>query len=865
MSSFTPRLLSPTAAEPDPGKHVNYSLGMVLGVDDFTQEFAYLSGRDQWLARDLLGYGTVSGLSVGVDVESSGPQVSVTPGVALSPRGRLIRVAPGQCAGLNGWLASHRAELLAFLGSPAENRAALRLFVVLGYRECPTDMIPIPGQPCRSEEEVTAASRLADDFKLELRLTAPDQQEEDALRDFVAWLGQVEITDAEESMISVAEFEEAIRAAAYLDSTPPSSPPDFMYGSPPAALRIHTSLAYEYLRAAFRVWVTELRPRWQTRWAGKGPGCTGSGGSGGGGRREEDVVLLAELQLRLVRTGSGSDWMVEDAEGVTIHQERRPYLMHLRMVQEWLLGERRASPEGATAFSLASHLVPSFLVTPETTYGQTPKPGISLDYARADHTHGTPPPPTLAGDVTGSVEAASVERIRGVEVDPASPSDSQVLTFVAADNTWRAADPPRPSANVKHGTAYGQSPIVGTSNLYARADHSHGTPPPPAPPTLGGDATGPVENTIVARLRGVLVDPALPSDGQVLAYNATLSRWGATTLPAVTPPPKPANSVVSETGFGQAANAGISSAFSRADHTHGTPPAPPPPTLAGDVTGVVGATVVGKLQGVNVNPASPSNGQVLTFDGASGRWSGATPAVPPAPGSNIVSANSFGQPSAVGSSASYARADHTHGTPTLPVPGGDVGGSITGMTVRGLQGRPLLPVTPSDKQVLTFDAAQNGWKPGPPPAQAGDFVQRPPNQPAFFIVAAGIIRGDDPSAPPNDRFNNLRIVKTETGRVLVHFDGYVEPGLNNIQYIVKVLPVAPPFPGTISVNFEKFLSEKEGFSLLVTFIPVPVASYNTLFITNTPAPVDGETIQSLSFMVEVSRYERRNQKLAWVR
>ena len=37
-------------AEPDPAKHVNYNLGMVLGVDDFTQEFAYLSERDQWMA-----------------------------------------------------------------------------------------------------------------------------------------------------------------------------------------------------------------------------------------------------------------------------------------------------------------------------------------------------------------------------------------------------------------------------------------------------------------------------------------------------------------------------------------------------------------------------------------------------------------------------------------------------------------------------------------------------------------------------------------------------------------------------------------------------------------------------------------------
>src|SRR3954465_10653654 len=106
MSDFSTKTPAPTAPPPDPTKRVNYNLGMVLGVDDFTQEFAYLAGRDQWMARDLLGYGTVPGLDVGRGEEGGGPQVSVTQGVALSPRGRLIRVATAQCASLNGWLAA---------------------------------------------------------------------------------------------------------------------------------------------------------------------------------------------------------------------------------------------------------------------------------------------------------------------------------------------------------------------------------------------------------------------------------------------------------------------------------------------------------------------------------------------------------------------------------------------------------------------------------------------------------------------------------------------------------------------------------------------------------------------------------------
>src|SRR5689334_8395827 len=99
MSSFATKVDTTSATPPDPTKHVNYVMGMVLGVDDFTQEFAYLSGRDQWLARDLIGYGTVCGLRVSTDVDANrGPRVSVDVGVAVSPRGQLIRVTAAQCA-----------------------------------------------------------------------------------------------------------------------------------------------------------------------------------------------------------------------------------------------------------------------------------------------------------------------------------------------------------------------------------------------------------------------------------------------------------------------------------------------------------------------------------------------------------------------------------------------------------------------------------------------------------------------------------------------------------------------------------------------------------------------------------------------
>jgi len=85
-------------ARPDESRHVNYTLGMVLGVDDFTQEYAYLSGHDRWLAREAIGYGTVSGLQVRIATGQQGTEVSVSPGVALTPRGEIVRICDEQCA-----------------------------------------------------------------------------------------------------------------------------------------------------------------------------------------------------------------------------------------------------------------------------------------------------------------------------------------------------------------------------------------------------------------------------------------------------------------------------------------------------------------------------------------------------------------------------------------------------------------------------------------------------------------------------------------------------------------------------------------------------------------------------------------------
>ena len=333
-SCFSTQTNSMTVADPNPAKHVNFNVGMVLGVDDFTQEFAYLSGRDQWIVRDLIGYGTVRGLNVRMEVDATkGPRVVVEAGVAVNPRGQLICVPAAQCAYLKDWVADHSQDITPHVSSPPN--PDLQLYVVLCYRNCATDDVPIAGEPCRSEDKLMAPSRLTDDFALELRLERPNQREEDAVRDFVLWLKQVHLSETDPST-DLEKFLQAIRdsASVWLTSplsSPLSSPPgDFMFGSPPDALVINVADATEYFRAAFRVWVTELRPRWIARWHGCAATHIESDAAA-----DEDCVLLAQLDVPLLPLSPGT-WDIPN-QPIPVNQSERPYLMHLRLLQEWML------------------------------------------------------------------------------------------------------------------------------------------------------------------------------------------------------------------------------------------------------------------------------------------------------------------------------------------------------------------------------------------------------------------------------------------------------------------------------------------------------------------------------------------------
>jgi len=331
--------------KPDPLKRMNYTFGMVLGVDEFRQEQAYLVAKYASQYRYAHGYGTLSGLRVTIDT-SPNLQVRITKGVAVNPRGQEIHVCQEMCARINDWLVNNRTALQDLLGSPP---LSLSLSVVLCYRACPTDSVPVPGNPCSSQQDAMAPSHITDSFQLKLCLDSnqpvspaigspslpasdlcfrPEQLEEEATSAFGSLLRRIRVTDVSASSISQKDLVDMVRQLA-AGPAPVTSPPSS------APIHLYIDDAPAFLRAAFLVWITEVRPTFQAQSSGCGCGCDAPA---------EDCVLLAELRFDVV-----AGWQVSG--DVTVDESRRPYLIETRLLQESLWSGATGGGSGAGAVS----------------------------------------------------------------------------------------------------------------------------------------------------------------------------------------------------------------------------------------------------------------------------------------------------------------------------------------------------------------------------------------------------------------------------------------------------------------------------------------------------------------------------------
>ena len=331
---------SPNMQKLDPLKRVNYTFGLVLGVEEFVQTDTYFLAKHHAENRLLHGYGTVCGLDV---VTQGTPlnEVQVTPGWAINPRGQEIKVPQLMCVELNDWLSANLAGLQSALLTTAPP-TTLNLCVVLCSRECKTDTVPIPGEPCMTQSSSMAPSRIADSFDLMLCLdyaasppvssppstppggmclTRPAQLEDDAIRALATLLSEFEVSTTG-PFLTVSQVEQLVLDLAQPLASPPA-------GSPPSGppYLMDALDAGEVRRAALRTWITQVRP-FVCAAQGSGPCCP----------PPEKCVLLAELAVSL--TGGATEWI---ATNVIVDDTKRPFLVPTRLLQEILLTETAAT------------------------------------------------------------------------------------------------------------------------------------------------------------------------------------------------------------------------------------------------------------------------------------------------------------------------------------------------------------------------------------------------------------------------------------------------------------------------------------------------------------------------------------------
>lgn len=336
MSDFSTAPLGVGAL--DPQKRLRYSLGLILGEDELAQEQFYFLERGRLHNRALHGYGTVSGLALQVKADES--KVTVTPGLAVDPFGREIKVTPAQCADLAQWLQAQGLDSIP----PT-------VYVLLSYKECETDKMPVPGSACRSAAESLVPSRITESFQLSFATTHPNQAEEELIKNFVDFLAAIDVTTGrpptdlsvliQELKRRVAPASSGAAADAILRPAPVfrpiervnvglptpkggAAPAELVDGSiisegpRPRPLPTRVSLVLDpadapaAIRELLRVWVTEIRPS-------IAPEASGA-------------VLLGALHLSQDEAG---------AIQIEVDQSERPLLVASRVIQEALVHQEQ--------------------------------------------------------------------------------------------------------------------------------------------------------------------------------------------------------------------------------------------------------------------------------------------------------------------------------------------------------------------------------------------------------------------------------------------------------------------------------------------------------------------------------------------
>jgi hypothetical protein len=200
---------------------------------------------------------------------------------------------------------------------------------------------------------------------------------------------------------------------------------------------------------------------------------------------------------------------------------------------------------------------------------------------------GTYPNPQLADATVAAFDAAGA----------ASTAQAAAIAAAAADATTKAsaaqaaaiAAIPAAATTVTAETAYGQASATGTATIYARQDHTHGSPAltSSAPATTEGIGQAAALGAATAPARADHVHPMAAAGAPAAsAVTSTQVTGSATTFAASdhVHAREGFGAPTAQTTFGQSSSTGTATTVPHSDHTHGTPTLP---TATTSVAGIV--------------------------------------------------------------------------------------------------------------------------------------------------------------------------------------------------------------------------------------------------------------------------------------
>ena len=291
----------------------------------------------------------------------------------------------------------------------------------------------------------------------------------------------------------------------------------------------------------------------------------------------------------------------------------------------------------------------------------------------------------LGGDMTGRPGTVTVTGLGGRKLGSLTPLDGQILKWNGVSQQWE------PTTLAGAMSVFGRTgAIMPQTGDYTFAQIA-GSVAAGQLPSAGGDLNGTLTGARVTGLQNRPVGTAVPTTGQVLAWDGAQWAPQAVTGVGVTSLFGRTGAVTGQTGdysFGQIS---------------GTVGSGQLPAASGDLSGVLNAPTVARIQSRPVSSTAPTVGQVLA-------WSGTQWAPQGQSGGGVTTV--FGRAGGVTAQTgdyTFAQILGTVGNAQLPSAGGDVSGTLTSTTVNKLQNRPLSGTTPTNGQVLTWDGSQ--WTP----------------------------------------------------------------------------------------------------------------------------------------------------------